>query len=296
MDARNALANEDGSFKGEGGILSPYPPPISGAYRTCIAWQDSGPSMQFRPGKPPCILWAQVMAVLTLRCPDPAALRELYEAQLSKGRAFVPDATGVSPLEACELVLEHGQETFRLPAEAVFVKEEEPGRGIGLQLVPLDPEAKARLHEFVAGAGADDDAESTPLARHVGERVRGLNAVEQLRLAANGMLQERVALERAFGTYVWEALLSNPRLTVPEVARIARKGTLSRPLIEDIAGHASWMAAPEVQRALLSNPRTTAPIVTKILRSMNRGDLLLVPQQTAYPQVVRAAAKKMLGK
>jgi hypothetical protein len=51
-----------------------------------------------------------------------------------------------------------------------------------------------------------------------------------------------------------------------------------------------------VQRALLGNPRCTAEIVTRVLRSMSRGDLVLVPQQTAYPQGVRAQAKKLLGK
>ena len=42
-------------------------------------------------------------------------------------------------------------------------------------------------------------------------------------------LQERVALERMYGPNVWETLLRNNRLTPPEAARIARKGTLPRP-------------------------------------------------------------------
>jgi hypothetical protein len=35
--------------------------------------------------------------------------------------------------------------------------------------------------------------------------------------------------------------------------------------------------------------------VAKVLRAMPRGDLARVPQQTAYPMTVRAAAKKLLG-
>jgi hypothetical protein len=66
--------------------------------------------------------------------------------------------------------------------------------------------------------------------------------------------------------------------------------------VENIAGHPSWLSAPEVQRALLGNPRSTAEIVTRVLRSMTRGELSLVPQQTAYPQGVRAQARKLLGK
>jgi hypothetical protein len=257
---------------------------------------------------------------LTLCLPDGAALRGLYERQLSKGFAFVPDGSGVSEFEACELVLDLEGRTLHLRAEAVFVKTEGPGRGIGLQLSPFDAAAKATLLAFVDGAvpsesqdSADDPAAQRPAelaeagdpplihhgheraAKTLAERIRGLSSVQQQRLAAKGTMAERVALERAFGSNVWEALLSNSSLTIPEVAWIARKGTLPRPLVEEIAGRASWLAAPQVQRALLANPRSSTAVVTKVLRALPLCDLQLVPQQTAYPQTVRAAAKKMLG-
>jgi hypothetical protein len=247
------------------------------------------------------------VATIVMRLADPAALRDAYAAQLSKGRAFVPEASGVDALQACELVIEQGGRSFALRAEAVFVKADGPGRGVGLQLAPLDEAAKAELCAFVDGAGASppeaaapepvapDAAEAERAAKTVFDRVRGLSSVEQQRLAAHGTMQERIVLERTFGANVWEALLSNARLTIPEVARIARKGTLPRPLVEDIAGHPSWVAAPEVQRALLANPRSTAAVTQKVLRALSRSDLQLVPQQTAYPASVRATAKKMLG-
>ena len=248
------------------------------------------------------------MASLTLTLADEAELRALFDEHLSKGRAFVKGATGVGPLEACELTLDHAGRTHTLRAEAVFVKEDGPGCGVGLQLVGFDAGAMEQLRAFVEGkaeaAPAQDapdtaDAESEPdgqVARSLQERIRGLSLTEQQRMATGGSMQERIVLERTFGANVWEALLGNPRLTIPEVAKIARKGTLPRPLVENIAGHPSWLAAPEVQRALLGNPRTTAEIVTRVLRSMSRGELVLVPQQTAYPQGVRAQAKKLLSK
>jgi hypothetical protein len=257
---------------------------------------------------------------LILCLPDAATLRDLYERQLSKGFAFVPDGSGVREFEACELVLDHEGRTLRLRAEAVFIKTEGLGRGIGLQLSSLDATAKADLLAFVDGAvspetrdraedpAAEESAELTDesdrssmhhgderAAKTLSERIRGLSSVQQQRLAAKGTMAERIALERAFGSHVWEALLANSRLTIPEVAWIARKGTLPRPLVEDIAGHASWVAAPQVQRALLANPRSSAAVVTQVLRALSRSDLQLVPLQTAYPQTVRAAAKRMLG-
>jgi hypothetical protein len=285
---------------------------------------------------------------LTLTFVEGADLLGFFEQELSKGRAFVPGATGVSEFDACELVLDCAGGTHTLRAEAVFVKAEGPGCGVGLQLAPLDAAAMAELHAFVSGAisdesptqpaiqpteggadpmqdggadpmqdggadpmqdgGADpmqDALESTQDALEpkqekggaptLHERIRSLSPVAQQRTAVGGTLPERVVLERLFGPNVWEALLSNPRLTIPEVATIARKGTVPRPLIESLASHPSWLAAPEVQRALLSNPRSTPMVVNKVLRTMARNDLLLVQRQSAYPHAVRAAAKKMLG-
>jgi hypothetical protein len=256
------------------------------------------------------------VATLTLDLHDSEALAALFEQHLSKGRAFVPGATGVGPLEACVLVLEHAGRRHELRAEAVFVKEEGPGCGVGLQLTPpLDVAGLAALKAFVEGSetaapSAEEtgdeagDQEGTPegdparasAASTLADRIRGLSHTEQQKVAANGGMQERIVLERTFGANVWESLLGNPRITIPEVAKIARKGTLPRPLVENIAGHSAWLSAPEVQRALLGNPRSTGAIVGKVLATMSRADLVLVPQQTAYPQGVRMQAKKILAK
>jgi hypothetical protein len=243
---------------------------------------------------------------LSLTVTDAAALRALFEKDLAHGRAFLPGAGGVDALTQCELVIEHAGRTLRLAAEVVFVKEEDPGRGVGLQLAPMDAAAREALQSFVDSAvdgvdGAGAVAESTKgddekLARNLQERLRSLSAVDQQRLAAAGTLSERMALERMYGPTVWETLLRNSRLTIPEVARIGRKGTLPRPLVDVIAANPSWIAAGEVQRALLSNPRSSPAVIEKVLRGMSRNDLQLVPQQTAYPGPVREAAKRMLGR
>jgi hypothetical protein len=248
---------------------------------------------------------------LTLTVADRAELQMLFDQDLSKGRAFVPGATGVAEFEACELCLEHAGRTHKLRAEVVFIKLDGLGCGVGLQLSSFDAAALAELTAFVlapmakstepavpeAGAGTESIEQEAPergAAVSVHERVRTLTPIEQQKVAANGTLSERVALERIFGPNVWEALLANPRLTLPEVATIARKGTVPRPTIENLAGHASWLAAPEVQRALLSNPRSTPAVVGKVLQVMARSDLVLVARQTSYSHSIRTAAKKKL--
>ncbi len=237
------------------------------------------------------------MRSLTLTVGDRAELQRIFDQDLSKGRAFVPGATGVAAFEACELCLQHAGRSHNLRAEVVFVKLEGLGCGVGLQLSSFDAAALAELTAFVQTPTAkskDPAVVDGGAVASVHDRVRTLTPVEQQKVAANGTLPERVALERIFGPNVWETLLANPRLTLPEVATIARKGTVPRPTIENLAGHASWLAAPEVQRALLSNPRSTAAVVGKVLQVMARSDLVLVARQTSYAHSVRTAAKKKL--
>ena len=143
----------------------------------------------------------------------------------------------------------------------------------------------------------DDDGDNlgdAPIPRSIHDRMRKLTLVQQLRMAREGEIHERMVLERIYGKTVWEALLRNPRLTPPEVARIARMGALPRPLVELIVGNGAWLRAPEVRRALLSNPRLGADQIPRVLRLMPRHELRLVPAQTAYPAAVREAARRML--
>jgi hypothetical protein len=152
---------------------------------------------------------------------------------------------------------------------------------------PQDSDASGEL-----GHAADSPAARAP--RHVHERLRGLTLAAQIKLAAGGELHERIVLERLYGKNVWETLLRNPRLTPPEVSRIARYGSLPRVLLEIILGNATWLQVPEVRRALLANPRLGTDQILKVLRLTPKHELRLAAIQTAYPHAVRQAARLLL--
>lgn len=145
-----------------------------------------------------------------------------------------------------------------------------------------------------AGDGDRDSAGDDRVPQSVNERLRGLTLVQQLKVAQYGELSERVLLERMYGKNVWEALLRNPRITGPEVARIARMGALPRPLLELVVGNGGWLQIPEVRRALLSNPRLGTDQILRVLRLLPKHELKLAAMQTAYPYGVRDAAKRLL--
>ncbi len=127
------------------------------------------------------------------------------------------------------------------------------------------------------------------------DRIRRLPGREREALARQGQLAERVALERCYGSAVWESLLQNSLLTTAEVARIARNGALPKPLVGVIVANAGWIARGEVQRALLSNPRVTGAHLDRVLRALSRPELQRIAQQSNYPMAVRLSAKRLLG-
>jgi len=206
---------------------------------------------------------------------------EVAAAQVSAGGVFVAGCALPIATE-CTILVRGAAGALELAARVVFVD----GSGAGLEILGLDAELRAKL------AALDEERDAPP--KHAHERMRNLPLHQQIAKAQAGELAERIALERLYGKAVWEPLLRNPRITPPEVARIARMGQLPRPLVEVIAGNAAWLQHAEVRRALLANPRLGAEQAQKLLRLLPRHELKLVPTQTAYPAPIRDAARRLL--
>lgn len=162
---------------------------------------------------------------------------------------------------------------------------------------PSARDVESATDETVDDETVDDDDNASParkIALNVHERLRGLTLVQQLKVAQQGEVSERIVLERMYGKNVWDPILRNPRVTSPEVARIARMGALPRPLLELIVGNGAWLQVPEIRRALLSNTRLQTDQILRVLRLLPKHELKLAALQTAYPVAVRDAAKRMI--
>jgi hypothetical protein len=211
-----------------------------------------------------------------------------YASDFERGRAFVPGAANVELRCACTLTLHHPTASASLDIAAETVWSDPNGAGVGLVFIDWTQERRSELEAFV-------ERDSRPRQPNLYDRIRRMSVHEQQTLARNGGHAERVALERCVGGAVWEPLLQNPQLTGPEVASIAKKGGLPRPVLTGIAANAAWLAVPEVQRALLSNPRLEPNAVSRVLRAMPRADLARVAAQLRYSPRIRGEAKRILG-
>lgn len=168
----------------------------------------------------------------------------------------------------------------------------------------LDAEVESELNEQmsasdVQGSGEPVAAETDPRPPSDLQSVtriqelRSLTMAQQQKIARQGELSDRVQLERLYGKAVWDALLSNPRLSVPEVARIARKGTVPRPLLDQIIDNRAWINTAQVRRALLGNTRVGTDGAMKLLRATPRHELKLIQKGTSYSPFIRDQARKL---
>jgi hypothetical protein len=233
------------------------------------------------------------------------------EANLRKGRAFVVGANGLAVLDRCTVVIVHPETDARidLVAEAVWIGPE----GTGVSFVDMDGATKAKLDEFAkspeptvgqgetdggatgakeGAAGGAGGAGHGKGPRNLHERMRTLSIREREEISRHGSLAERVALERAYGGVVWEGLLQNPSISTAEVARIARNGTLPKPLVQVIVNNAGWVSVPEVQRALLTNPRCSGPHLERVVRAIPSSELKRMAVNCPYRSEVRSVVRQ----
>ncbi len=240
------------------------------------------------------------MIALRLELDDVSALQKAYDEHLKRGGCFVPGESSLATNDRCVLILVHpvDQRTMELPATTVWISADPPG--VGVAVLDFSDETRTAISAFIASAEA---SEENPDAKEGGgpepsqqARLRNLSVAAMLKLGRKSNdPSERAMLERIYGKHVWAALLSNPRLTIPEVMRMARMGTLPIPLLEQIADNRSWLASPQVRRILLSNPRITPKMIRNVLRVTPTAELRLAAKQTAFPPNVRAAVRKLLG-
>jgi len=217
---------------------------------------------------------------------DADHMMRVYHEGLRDGDVLIPGLCCAEERTDAELVLHHPEDgrELALRARVVEVVQDPPSTRLTLAV-------KTGLANFVRGEARlrGRDADNSSLL----DRLRKLNRGEQIKLARTAEQPTRVALERICGRDVWEVLLRNPRITIPEVARIARKGTAPAPLLDMIVDNKMWAKSGPVRRALLTNPRLSLGSARKVLTLAPKPELKMASRQAAYPAHIRDLAAKM---
>lgn len=260
--------------------------------------------------------------IIKIQFESAAHLESEFNKNLTHGGTFIQGSTSLQEHDLCQIELVHpsNQCTLIVEAKAVWIAPDNEGFGVALlQFGPVlrekistfieqnhqnqpdtDPNKQPGIEPPPPNALQQDFpilhavSDKTSSNQTIHERLRNLSIPEQQKVARGGNANERIILERIYGKSVWEALLRNNRLTIPEVARIARMGALPKPLMDVIVSNITWVSSPPVRRALLTNPRLSRDQIPKVLQAMPQAELRLIPKQMAYTSMVRETARRLL--
>jgi hypothetical protein len=223
-------------------------------------------------------------------------LREEHRLNLSQGALRLPTAETIALHKTLLITLRGpwgGEAQLRatvvaaLPDGLALAIE---GNGDGLLQRLLAREAQKQPPP------ATDETDEGGRSQNAWDRIRGLSQMEKLLLAIKAERSERALLLQDNDPRVLLSLLRNPRLTVDEVARMAKSSFLTYQIADVIMKTAQWMSSPDVRLALIHNPKTPPPFALRILPMLPEADVRAIARGGTSMALKQAALKRLQGK
>lgn len=153
--------------------------------------------------------------------------------------------------------------------------------------IPDDPVSPVREE-----AGDDDSEEK---GRSLWDRVRSLSQMEKLMLAPKADRSERSLLLQDNDPRVLLSLLRNPRITVDEIARIAKSSFINFQIVDVIMKTGQWMSSLDVRAGLVHNPKTPQAFALRILPTLPDSEVRNIARSGTNMALKQAALRKIQG-
>ena len=210
-------------------------------------------------------------------------LQEEHRTNLSMGALRLPTSESV-PLHTSLEVTLRGPFGGEVEVKATVVALLADGLAL---MVDGDPDD--RLRRLLARE------ESRP-GESAWDRMRSLTQMEKILLAVKADRTERALLLQDTDPRVLLSLLRNPRLTVEEVARVAKSPHLTFQIADVIMKTVQWMASLDVRLNLIHNPKTPVALALRILPSLPDQEVRAIARAGTSMQLKQAALRKLQGK
>lgn len=212
-------------------------------------------------------------------------LREEHRTNLAFGALRLPTAETAAPETMLLVTLRGpwGGEAF-VQARVVATLPD----GIALSIAGEPDAILEKL--LVKPASAEKEKENA------WDRMRSLTQMEKLLLAVKAERSERALLLQDNDPRVLLSLLRNPRLTIDEVARLAKSPFLNYQIADVIMKTTQWMSSLDVRLGLIHNPRTPPAFSLRILPTLPDTEVRSIARAGTSMQLKQAALKKLQGK
>jgi len=217
-------------------------------------------------------------------------LREEQRTNLSMGGLRLTTSEIVA-LNATLLVTLRGPwggESFARATVVAILPE-----GIALVIDGNPDEHVARLMARPADDSSDDTIEKR---QNIWDRVRALSQMEKILLAIKADRTERALLLQDNDPRVLLSLLRNPRLTVDEVARLAKSSFLNFQIADVIIKTTQWMSSLDVRLGLIHNPKTPPAYALRILPTLPESEVRSIARAGSNMQLKTAALRQLQGR
>ena len=127
-------------------------------------------------------------------------------------------------------------------------------------------------------------------------RILKLDVGERAKLARSGDKDCRSILIKDGNKQVAMAVMSNPKITLPEIEMIAGSRNVSEDILRDIVGNRDWCKNYAVIHALVQNPKTPVGVSLTHLPKVFTRDLRLLARSRGVPEVIRVSARRLAQK
>lgn len=228
-------------------------------------------------------------AAFTAEFESEAELREEHRANLSVGGLRLLTTETVA-LNATLLVTLRGPWGGEAVVRATVVAA--LPEGIALAVDGNADEHLARLLAAPAGKG-ETASDETEKKENVWDRIRGLSQMEKILLAAKADRTERAMLLQDNDPRVLLSVLRNPRLTVDEVARVAKSSFLNHQIADVIVKAGQWMASLDVRLGLIHNAKTPPAFALRILPTLPDAEVRAIARAGTSMALKTAALRQL---
>ncbi len=227
-------------------------------------------------------------AAFSVEFESEAELRDEHRSNLSMGALRLPTSETVA-LNALLLVTLRGPSGAEMIVKATVVAALPDGLALAVEkngdeiLAALLPAEEKPVEEKSApGTGWD--------------RIRGLSQMEKILLASKADRSDRSLLLQDNDPRVLLSILRNPRLTVDEVARLAKSTHLNYQIADVIMQTGQWMANLDVRLGLIHNPKTPQAFALRILPTLPDAEVRAIARAGTNMALKQAALRRLQGK
>jgi hypothetical protein len=156
-----------------------------------------------------------------------------------------------------------------------------------VEMPDIDVEADAPLIDEQEDEAEEDEDRETAL-----QKLNKMGFTERLKAAVKGSREMRAILIRDPNKMISSAVLSSPKMSEPEVAGIARMGSVSEDVLRIIAHNRAWLKNYSIVLALIKNSKTPLGLSLNLMQRLTNKDCAMLSVDRNVPEALRMAARK----